>query len=58
MSSTGYIVVSEESYGGDRIRMFTTADAEKDAQEYAEEWISDTGGNVDVIVKKINICQM
>jgi len=58
MSSTGYIVLSEDFYGGERIRMFTTADAEKDAQSYADEWIRDTGGHVDIIVKKIDICEM
>jgi len=55
---SGYIVVSEEWYGGDKIRIFTTADAEKDAQSYADEWIKETEGKIDVIVKKILICEM
>lgn len=58
MSETGYVVVSEERYGGDRRQVFMTAEAKKDAEHYAAEWTRDTAGKVDVIVLEIDVVQI
>lgn len=58
MSSTVYIVVSEEYYGGDSIRVFNTATAKKDAEKYAADWIERTDGKIDIIVKTIDMVEM
>lgn len=58
MSEKGYIVVSEEPYGGVKRRVFMTAGAKEDAEHYATEWVQDTAGNVDVIVVEIDVVQM
>lgn len=58
MSEVGYIVVSEEPYGGTKRRVFMTATAKEDAEHYAAEWIEATQSKVDVIVLEIDVVQM
>lgn len=58
MSETGYLVVSEEPYGGTKRRVFMTAQAMKDAENYATGWVRDTAGKVDVIIVEIDVVQI
>ena len=58
MSEIGYIVVSEEWYGGSKKRIFRTADAKSDADDYAKKWIAETNGTLDIIVEEIDITNM
>lgn len=50
-----YLVVSEEWYGGDRVQAFNTATAKEDAERYAEECVRETYGNVDFVVKEVDM---
>ncbi len=58
MSEKGYIVVSEEPYGGVERKVFMTADAKEDAEHYAAEWTKATERRVDIIVLEIDVVQM
>ena len=55
MSEIGYIVISEECYGGEHIKVFRTANAQEDAQKYADDWIERTKGKINIIVCPIDI---
>lgn len=58
MSETVYIVVSEEFYGGDFIRVFNTSTAEADAEYYALQCAKKTNHKIDFIVKKVDLVLM
>jgi len=50
---TVYIVVSEEWYGGDHIRVFNTSTAKEDAEAYARNCAENTENKIDFIVKQV-----
>ena len=55
MSEKIYIVVSEEWYGGERIRAFNTSTAKEDAAAYVAECVKATENKIDFIVKEIDL---
>ena len=58
MSSKGYLVVSEQFYGGSKKRVFVTSTAKEDAEHYASQWMEETENKVDVIIEEIDIVEM
>lgn len=58
MSSRVYVVVSEDYYGGDYLRVFNTADAKADAESYVKECVEKTQGKYEFIVKEVDMVEM
>jgi hypothetical protein len=58
MSEEGYIVVSEDPFGGSRKLVFITVDAKADAEYAAQKWIEECCCTREIRVEKIDIVQM